>query len=468
MSVDDKKVAFRKLFDLPWQKRFLAILCRDRALAGQALSQLKADYFQNPHERAVVRLVLTYLDEYHNTPQLADLRVVARNAAKGGDIIEEDLTEILELVDWCYEIEIPDSAIRSASDQFIHFCRLQAMTLAIIDASELVQQRPIQECEDEIRAKFDQVSAIGKSKQDLGINLYDLPSILLTTPADEFIPTYATQIYPQLDQAMGGGFGRGSIYCIQADKAVGKTTLLINLASALVWRGFSVYHITLELSEPKTAMRYGSRLLRTVDWKDIHGSINELKKRLEHMRLMGGGQLFIKEFPTRSLSMSGLRGHMMLLETQGVKPDILVVDYADLMRMRGQEKRHEELELLYENLRGLGQEMGCSILTASQSNRIGASKFRPTSKDISGSYGKAAVVDGLIGICRTSAEKAAGLTRMYILKSRDADWAKTIWLKTDLKRAWMVEMSEVEVPEEFLAKERRGGRKEKGESDDVI
>lgn len=464
MAIDEKQIAFREIFDKQWQRQFIGVLCRSKVLAGQALSELNHRYFEHPHDRVIVKLILNYLEEYHNLPTLADLKTAVRISVKEGDIEKEELSEISKLVDWCYQIEIPESTIQSSISNFIHFARQQAMKLAIIESSELVQQQPIQECEDEIRARFDSVNAIGKSKQDLGINLYDLPSILLATSVDKLIPSFETQIYPQIDQAMGGGFSRGAIYSIMADAGIGKTTLLINLSSALLWRGCNVAHITLELSEAKTAMRYGSRLLRTVDWKDIHKSASELDERLSHVKLMGGGQLFIKEFATRSLSLSGLRGHMMLMETQGADIDILTIDYADLMRLRGQDKRHEELETLYEKLRGLGQELNCVVLTASQSNRIGASKFRPTSGNITGSYGKVAAVDGLLGVCRTPAERAAGLTRCYILKSRESAWSKTVWLKTDLQKCWMVEMTTADVPAQFLEQERRGGREENNEN----
>lgn len=44
------------------------------------------------------------------------------------------------------------------------------------------------------------------------------------------------------------------------------------------------------------------------------------------------GTLIIKEYPTKSASVQTIRGHVDRLIKKGMKPDMILVDYADLLR----------------------------------------------------------------------------------------------------------------------------------------
>jgi len=78
--------------------------------------------------------------------------------------------------------------------------------------------------------------------------------------------------------------------------------------------------------------------------------------------------LLIKYFPTKSATVQTLSSHLNQIELQGITPDLVIVDYADILRGIGTEKRHI-LENIYEDLRGLAGEYEVPIWTASQANR---------------------------------------------------------------------------------------------------
>ena len=86
------------------------------------------------------------------------------------------------------------------------------------------------------------------------------------------------------------------------------------------------------------------------------------------------GQLIVKEFPTKSASTVTLKNHLEKIRQTEMEIDMIVVDYGDLLKSstvrKNSEKRHE-LESIYEELRGIGQEFGCPVVTASQTNRKG-------------------------------------------------------------------------------------------------
>jgi replicative DNA helicase len=132
------------------------------------------------------------------------------------------------------------------------------------------------------------------------------------------------------------------------------------------------------------------------------------------------GRLFIKEFPTKSASVQTIRAYLKRLETlENFRPDILVVDYADLLRSSRSygEKRHE-LESNYEELRGLGQEFDCVVVTADQTNRSGLDQEVVTLSAISEAYAKATVCDLIMTVSRRREDKVTNTGKLFIAKSR--------------------------------------------------
>ena len=59
-----------------------------------------------------------------------------------------------------------------------------------------------------------------------------------------------------------------------------------------------------------------------------------------------------------------------LLITKGIRPDLIVIDYADIMRSsRKYDDLRHELKLIYEELRAWATEIKTPIWTASQTKR---------------------------------------------------------------------------------------------------
>ena len=102
------------------------------------------------------------------------------------------------------------------------------------------------------------------------------------------------------------------------------------------------------------------------------------------------------------------------------KVDLIIVDYADLLRPSSafKEKRNE-LESIYEELRALAQENECPIWTASQTNRSGLNAEVITMESISEAFNKCFVADFIFSISRTIEDKNTNTGRMFIAKNRN-------------------------------------------------
>ncbi len=195
----------------------------------------------------------------------------------------------------------------------------------------------------------------------------------------------------------------------------GKSHWLTMIGANALREGKNVLHYTFELSETAVGIRYDSNLC-DIDSNEVMDRKDEVAKYYEENRL---GRLFIKEYPTNTASVYTLKSHIERLDLKGFKPDIVIIDYADIMRSSRQfDSLRHELKLVYEELRGMAMEIGVPIWTASQSNKDGANSEVIDMTNMSEAYGKAMICDVIVSVSRRPHEKAGGWGRLYIAKNR--------------------------------------------------
>ena len=114
------------------------------------------------------------------------------------------------------------------------------------------------------------------------------------------------------------------------------------------------------------------------------------------------GRLIVKEYPTKTASTQTIKNHLDKLRSRDIEPDLIIVDYGDLLRPvdKRKEKRNE-LESIYEELRGIAQIYDCPVWTASQTNRTGLNAEVITMESISEAFNKCFVADFICTISRT-------------------------------------------------------------------
>ena len=190
---------------------------------------------------------------------------------------------------------------------------------------------------------------------------------------------------------------------------------LVHLGTAALKAGKNVIHYTLEMSEHVVGLRYDSCLSGV--------PIGDLKAYKEHVYESCSdveGDLIIKEYPTKSASTNTIRAHLAKLEKRNHEIDMIIVDYGDLLKptMHFKEKRNE-LESIYEELRGIAQEYECPLWTVSQTNRSGLNTEIITMESISEAFSKCFVSDFIFSLSRTIKHKNENTGRIFIAKNRN-------------------------------------------------
>jgi hypothetical protein len=116
-----------------------------------------------------------------------------------------------------------------------------------------------------------------------------------------------------------------------------------------------------------------------------------------------------------------LAAHVEKCTLQGVKPDIILVDYADLLRDVGAKTaaRHDiMLSNIYEDLRGMAGTLQVPIWTASQANRSALEEDIIEADKIAESYSKVMIADFVVSLSRKTTDKISGTGRYHIIKNR--------------------------------------------------
>ena len=112
--------------------------------------------------------------------------------------------------------------------------------------------------------------------------------------ADSCWDEYISTGFPQLDTAMGGGLSVG-LTILGALSALGKTTLMEQIATNISSRGRDVLFITLEMRKKQIAAKAISRQSYLQGGKDIAFTSGELQKENIIKHLNHNRNLFISK-----------------------------------------------------------------------------------------------------------------------------------------------------------------------------
>lgn len=171
----------------------------------------------------------------------------------------------------------------------------------------------------------------------------------------------------------------GQVLCYMAATGVGKSHALIHSATQNLKNGAKVLHITLEMENREVWLRYLCS----------HAGVpyDELKLKSEaevsaiwKPFLDRGSSLTIERCRARQFTIKELGRILEMAASSSKKPDIVVIDYLELMEV-GKGMKYTEYErqgIVSDLLKGLAQEHDILILTATQSNRPSKEKKKDT------------------------------------------------------------------------------------------
>jgi hypothetical protein len=247
-----------------------------------------------------------------------------------------------------------------------------------------------------------------------------------------------------LDTILRGGLSKfeGELGVILAEAKKGKSVALIHFSIAcLKLPGLRVAHFVLEGSTETQITRYESRMTGIPTARIANDEITSSEfVRLEKLGRKYGDRLDLIPMNQKwDYTTGDIEAKVMELERRGRKPDLIVLDYADLLQPREKSREGERMNqrAVFRDLKKLAMMKKVAIWTATQAQRPKDSpdKEKVLRQDaVSESYEKARVVDFLGSLNQTPHEKKFGILRFHFDIYRNAACDKTIRLLTDFDR----------------------------------
>ena len=215
-----------------------------------------------------------------------------------------------------------------------------------------------------------------------------------------------------------GGFQKSRFYLISGKTGFGKSQFLINLTKNFLEQGKTVLFITLENTIEETNDRLFS-CISEVKIQDLYMDVEKSKEKIVNFFSKSNGVLLLEHVPQNSLTKQMVDTLVKIRMNQsGKKPDVIIIDYMDLMLYP--EKLEERIRLgrLQNQMKQLSQEQNCVVITPTQLNR-GAYKEKDVDLDnIAESSGKSWVQDSVIILNGTKELVQNGYVEVFVQKNR--------------------------------------------------
>ena len=388
-----------KLSEYGWsfQIKVLAAMFVDRTFLQQIADIIQPDYFESDANSWLLEILLDHFREYKTPPSKDVLKVKVTEI--DNDVLK---TAVLEQLKEVFRYMESDD-LTFVKDEILKFCKNQEIKRAIMDSVGLLKMGSY----DEIKSKIDSAMKAG-ADTDIG-HEYKKDVVARYNEAARHTVTTGWDV---IDDLMDGGLAPGELGVVMAPAGIGKSWMLINIGANAIKQNKTVIHYTLELNENYVGQRYDS-VITGIAAQNLKNYTDDIEEKLKNI----SGELIIKYYPTKSVGVMGIKAHIEKTIMLGQTPDLIIVDYADLLKVSSKDK-HEALEELYEDLRGMAGEYGVPVWTATQANRSALEDDIIEADKIASSYGKVMVSDFLMSLSRKVEDKLSGTGRGHVIKNR--------------------------------------------------
>jgi replicative DNA helicase len=356
------------------------------------------EYFDNQSVKWCVEEILKYFEKYHTVPTLEILKIELQKVEN--EVLQISIKEQLKLA-----YTTSDSDLKYIQEEFTNFCKNQQLKKALLTSVDLLKAGDF----DGIRHIVDNALKAGNDKnlgheyvKDIEDRYREDSRVVVPTP------------WELINNLLQGGLGNGDFGLIFGNPGGGKSWSLVALGGYAVKLGYNVLHYTLELGENYVGKRYDAFFTKISVAK-----IDNFKNKIEELIPELPGKLIIKEFPTGKATISTIESHISKCSDLGVKPDLIIIDYVDLLSSKKKNReRKDEIDDIYTSTKGLARQLNIPIWSVSQVNRAGAQDKIIEGTSAAGSYDKMMIADFAMSLSRKKEDKIEGTGRFHIMKNR--------------------------------------------------
>lgn len=395
------------------QRGIIYLSKTDESFLLQVMPMVRDEYFEFPSHQKMFAVIIQFFLNYKKLPTDDQLLEETKKVMASNELFG-DYRDELEAINNLDEKSIDNQEYYL--DLVEEFAKEQAVKDAILKSVDHLKKKNFGAIEDEVRSAF----SVNRNV-DLGTNYFSgIKERWERLNSQQLVPKFRTP-FETLNEALDGGLAHKEMAMVVAPPGVGKSLFLANQAARSVLDGHNVLYVSLEMAEDRVAQRLDSIFTR-IQQSELSNRVEDIEERLEIISKQweDRGKLMVKEFPTKRLSVTGLRAFLNQLKNyEDFSPDVLIVDYLELMKTDKEMAEYQGQERLAQELRGVASEYGCLVWTATQTNREGKRVNIITDAELADSYGKIRVCDLVFSINQTEQEFDKGAARLYLMKSRN-------------------------------------------------
>jgi len=415
MSTEVKK----RPLDLDYYEKIILYNCLvDSTYLSSIIDFLDVKFFKDKDINAIVRIIISFFKQHGVVPNNTELKAY---------LTTDELKESFKRVVHSFA-DIDKNFNRSELIENTEiFLKEKAVYNTLLDAAEKLDSK-----------QLNTTDLLGRFEKAVGINLTQNMGLEIFTDVDRFIedlhreePCIKTG-WKWLDNKLGGGFlenGR-SMYVFAGETNVGKSVFLGNVATNVALQGKTVLLVSLEMSEMMYARRLSSSIT-SIPLSHLKQDSESLRQAIKDIYKDKKSKIIIKEFPPSTLTPHQLKGFVKKLIQKGIKIDLIVLDYLNLLHSPLGNNSYERILYCAQQVRAISYDIMCPIVSATQLNRSGYNIDNPGLETISESIGLATTSDAIISIWQKDEDKELGIINIGMSKNRFGPNFGSIALKID-------------------------------------
>lgn len=382
------------------------------------LPHLQGNYFGEKVHSKLFDLIKDYNLKYNKQPKIPDIKLFLE---MDNNISESETEEINNYLDSLKDIEIvtDEPFLIKETESYV---QARALELAVLDSIKIIENPK------ELNGKIEEIIKQALSIEfevKIGHDYFDdARQRMLSYLEDEIkIPLDIDLI----NQAMGGGLVRKSLFILLANTNVGKTVWLCHLASSLIKSGKNVLFVSAEMGFEEIGKRIDANILG-IDISNLSNTLDKkvFKDKIKEAFNKTHGNLIIKEYAAGAANAKHLRNLLNEIKTKkGYLPDVLILDHLTLFASyrlpAAQTGTHTYVMCVSEEIRAVAKEFDIVILTAAQFNRGAKTKNMDAgNEDVGLGYGISQTSDWSGAIIQTPELKEDNKYMLKVAKTRFA------------------------------------------------
>lgn len=422
-------------FSLQFQDRVLALLFYDKSVLGSTFGFIESSHFDGSER---VQLAM-FLFEHYKLYSEGLSSVILSETINQSDLDDNEKSKLIEyfskkIKPLKKKVLIDKEYIRDTLNSFVKY---QSVVAALLQSKESVEQGNV----DDVLELINKAFCSGTSS-DIGIFHFDDEHIdervaYRDKIAHEEDVLIVPTMLPELDRAIDGGLREGELATMVMGPGVGKTMWLIHVSGVAMLNGMGTVFYSLEMRKERLGDRFDA-YFSGIPTNDLILMPEEVRYKLrERYEKPPYGELLVKYDQAMTINTSNIESHLTRLsEEQDFQPQLLVVDYADLLNPRYKtHDPYEDIARIYIELRNIGEKFHCAVWTACQTTKQGYGEDILDLDDAAGGFGKSKHSDFVVLGQKDLDNPQSSTRNLHLGKSRYGESGIIIPVQTEFAKA---------------------------------